>query len=736
MKKWICYIGRSALLQSLLILISASTTIAQKAKDSFIVHSAIPIADTRYVQEIPNTSHPQIAYWFITADLLVNDKYLRDLENFAANTPFDLIFLTARSVDFFDHEKMHPVFTKMVKRAHELGLKIGLQLWQEDLHATTIEDYDALVSEKELTLDAFGKTACTMETFSVRAPANIPVKSELIRAYAFKKTANGLYKQGSLANITTRCSTDATPGKITITVDLGKAYAGYQVYLLSAHYRKAGNLSGEYYVRSYKAILDKYADIPFDGTGLDEFKNMPVKRPYDLKDGTFPERRYSLPLSSHYQKKYNRTLEEDLFTMRFVPPGKEADRVTAINRYMEEIRTSTAKIERVFYDKSKAVFGKHIFSGLHNTYHGSTDELWHTGRNYWNLPREYGQTDEMESKPVQLGVLYSYPKNILYNMFYYKNADTFLLKAAADLAFNIRTHYHALNDAGTSWGVTVDKPEFLKRLNPLEKKARLLNHFDPAPPRADLLVLFGFGAMMNWYPDEAAKDEYGMHDRKTGIFQKAAAVWDSGYVNALLPDDQVANGKLKLDNKNRLVYNGHIFTSMIFLYPQFAKESTIQLLETFVAKGGKLMLEGPATLDFHGNDVSDRFRKIYAGATVPNFDISRLPELGVTKNPIPKGITMKDGTVVMSDFASLESKPINFSVSIEGDLYEGSYSGVLAIKSSKKTGLQKLACGNFTQLKKNGKLVLAFKKPADLFLTRNADGKYKLLIAGDKHNIF
>lgn len=334
-----------------------------------------------------------------------------------------------------------------------------------------------------------------------------------------------------------------------------------------------------------------------------------------------------------------------------------------------------------------------------------------------------------------MGVMYSNPKNMLYNMYYNNTVDLILNKASADLRFNIRTHYHALNDRVHNWGVTLESPEFLNRVNPLEMKVRLLNHFNPPSPDMDLLTVFGFEAMINWYPDEANRDAYDINDGSIQIFRKAQAVWDSGYLNALVPSDAINEGMLVLDEKNRPVYNGHVFTSMIFLYPRFSRESTIGFLERYVKNGGKLMIEGPAVYDYYGNDVSSRFQKIYEKATVSCFTIERIEELGISKNDISNGCRMEDGSIVMSDLASIENnKPEVFSLTIDGDRYEGEYTGVMAILSDKKQGLQKLACGNFKQLKKNGKVVLELEKPADVYLERQQKNIYRLLIRDVRNN--
>jgi len=706
----------------------ASCSEGKPPEDPFVVKSSLTKLDIQVVDKFPNVNHPQIAYWFITPDLLENVKYLKDLERVAADSPFDLLFLTARDgTDFFDHKTMHPVFEKLVKRAHDLGLKIGLQLSPDGSKEKPLEENDGLVSEKEMVLDAMGKAKCTMETYNVRGAE--PVKSELLKAYAFRRTKEGFYDPETLHDITSQCkSVSESPERVSIGIVLGATFSGYRVYLMAIHYRNYGNLFSDYYVRSYNSILEKYADIPFDGTGLDEFSHMGIKTPGNLYHGEFRERRYCIPFSKMFLKKYGKPLEEELFQMRHAPEGNEAVRIAAINRYMEEMRKATRRIEQAFRDRSRALFGDSIFSGLHNTFHRGTDELWHTGRNWWNLPRQYGQTDELATKSVQLGMMYSYPKNILYNMFYHQSADVILQKAAADLHFNVRTHYHALNDKNGRWGFSLEKPEFLNRVNPLEMRARLLNRFNPAPPKTDLLIVFGFEAMTNWYPDTTYRDAYDMNDEHTQIIQKAAAVWNSGYLNALVPADAIVDGKLGLDEKNHPVYNGHVFQSMVFLYPQYSKEPTIRFLEKFAESGGKLMIEGPAKYDYHGNDVSSRFQAIYEKATVNAFSMDRVEELGIPKNDIPNGCRMEDGSIVMSDLVSIEKNtPEAFSLMMDGDRYEGAYTGVLAILANKKEGLLKLACGNFKELKKNGSVILELKKPADMYLEKQKK-QYKLWI--------
>ena len=75
--------------------------------------------------------HPRILYWFWTPELLRDEKYLKDLKRIDEKSAYTMVVLSAREgMDFFDRSLI-PYFEKAVSYAHQLGLKIVLQLWPE-----------------------------------------------------------------------------------------------------------------------------------------------------------------------------------------------------------------------------------------------------------------------------------------------------------------------------------------------------------------------------------------------------------------------------------------------------------------------------------------------------------------------------------------------------------------------------------------------------------------------------
>ena len=680
-------------------------------------YAQVQKSKVEYVKAFENINHPEICYWFFSANMIENDRYLNMIDSLSNQSLYTFVFITARNgVNFYDYEKMRPIFKKLVDRAHSHGLKIGLQLW-ENKKTVAIENTERCITEGEVILGESGNANFTAKAKHIRVTSPL-IKSELFKVFAFKKTSKGFYDPETLKDITLQTKS-SSPDKETVNVNInaGATLKGYTAYIMAQHfYNYVSNHAAEASDRFVEA-LNAYASIPFDGVGLDEYTNLRINPTWEIKNDVWRERSYSLVMASEFKNQTGLPLEKTLFDMRYAPFSQPEVRINAINLYMDLMRHGTMHVENVVYRKSKEVFGKNTFSGLHNTHHNSLtgDEFWVTGLNWWSIPREYGHTDEHTPTPTQMGIAMSYPMNALYNMYYNKSIDNIAEKAFGDLRYGIRTHYHAVNDV-QGWGVSVDKVDALKKINPVENCARLMNRFNPALPEIKLLVIFGMEALSNWYPNDSARGQYD-YNEKLGIEDKAKTLWNAGYLNALVPSDLIVNQNLTIDKDGKPIMNGHKFDAIVYLYPQYSREPVIKFLESYVAKGGKLMIEGTATDNFKGRNISDRYAAIYDKA-IKGFSVNSISQLGITKNAIAGGCKNEDGSYTFTDYGSLFSDKISrFSVNIEGDRYEGAYKGIALLLADKKTGYIKLSSSGLKELKKNDNTVLSFEKPTGLYVS-------------------
>lgn len=685
----------------------------------------------RYEEPIRNQHYPELVYWFVTPQTLSLKRYTDDIHHIAADTVFDFPFLTARNgVHFLDSPEAHQAVAGIVEEAHRNGLRIGATLPVNEvdtLRKIPLDDSQTAISDAETTLDSNGHA--TFQS-SIKLRSATPEKTALLRVFLFRKTGPGEYDPTTLSDVTARArGSVATPGTIEITLDLGSAYAGYTAFALVTTWVNALDLYSDAYTRWVHEAIDQYRDIPLDGTALDEFGYMRIPpNPATPWRGHFGGRAFA----ARFEQATGTPLAQALFATRYAPTGHPEVRIRAIDEYWDFFRGGPLRIEQEFYNDSRQVFGEKNFAGIHDTYHNhlTNDEVWATGINWWTIPREYGMSDEDLALPLRMGLLVSHPGKIMYDQFYGFDIDRFAVKALNDARFDARLHYHGYNDTGR-WGVDLSSEAFLSRQNPVERKIRLLNWFDPAAPRLPLLIIFGMPALLNWYPDESARNEFDING-SLHIEEKANAVWDAGYRCAVVPSDLIDNGSLKLDAENRPVLNGHAFHAVIYLYPQYAKQSTLAFLDAYTRHGGALMLEGNATRDFDGNPIAAQFEKIAARARVHGFSVDKIAELGVEKSSLRNtGGELEDGSIILTDLDSLRSgQPEPFSIEVNGHNFSGSYVGVFAIKADASGRIEKLACGECGALSRDGHPALELQHPADFVLTRSSTGTYDAVVEG------
>ena len=351
------------------------------------------------------------------------------------------------------------------------------------------------------------------------------LKSELFKVYAFRKAGDGFYEPGSLTDITAQSKATESKETVELKLDAGKKMKGYTAFILTQHYYNyCSNHSAEA-TSNLTQALKVYSDIPFDGVGLDEYTNLRVATTWELKktNDVFRERPFSLAMAEKLKTTTGMEIDKTLLDMRYAPLGKPEIRIKAINNYMAVMRSGTMNLEKIIYDKGKEIYGPTTFIGLHDTHHNflDGDEIWQTGLNWWNVKRDYGHSDEGTPTATQMGIGFTYPQNVMYNMYYNKSLDNIVNKAFTDLTYGIRTHYHAINDI-QNWGVSVEKPEAVEQINKVEKAARLLNRFNPSFPKIKLLVVFGMEELANWYPDSTKR---GMTDINNSLnIEKKAAI--------------------------------------------------------------------------------------------------------------------------------------------------------------------------------------------------------------------
>ena len=626
---------------------------------------------------------------------LKNKAYLKDLDFVREHMECNMVHTPPGSGFWNEHyEQSLPIIKEFVDHAHEIGLKVAYRMYASPgfpnagvtapegmpkevdqvklFPIANPQESDALAQDYEVVSDEEGYAEFSHAARWSRDKIG-PIFNRLLKIYSFEKTREGFYKKGSLTDITDHARIVRTiPSEMSCEIYGGKENANKTFFAIVAqHYNYTE--TGEPQWRLLKKCIDEFKEIPFDGIYLDEFSMSYLS--IGINKGTEPPfraRRYSEGMRKHYQENLGIDLGRLLFDMRYAPEGEENVRIKAINLYFEQLRRFPLIVEKKVAEYAKEVFGQNTYIGVHNTFHNNLDkdEIWHTACTWWDVPRDYGHTDENISMPVRMGVMLAAKNPLMFDMFYSRRAEAHYEHIVVGAPFGSREIHHAFGDK--VWGQSFMEPEFLKKISLLDRAVSKLNSFQTEYPKLDLLVIFGSSAQNNWYPDREARNIWDING-SLNILPKCDIMWNAGYRCALVPDYAIEDGRIRLDG-DRILFNGHSFTHCLFLYPRYAKKETYEFLNKAGKDGLKVAAVGKADMDFDGDP---------AVLTVPcteEFDLSVLEQMGCPKGAIPGGSVYTDGSFAFMGQELLTGEKQDFDFWVNGDHVSGEHTGLLAYR--------------------------------------------------------
>lgn len=638
------------------------------------------------INEIPNS-----LLWVFESYDLKNKRFLKDLEFIKNNMAVNHITVSVRNgVQLQNTQQCHDVMSELVEKAHKLGLKVALHFTDsagfynsifktnnvaavDQIELFPIPDPKkaaAIVNDVELVTDENGFAEYTHTSKWARKKI-MPIYSEILKAFSFEKSGDGFYKADSLTDVTDKILiTDSRTNKLSFEIDLGKENKNKNIFILLAQYYNYPSMADAW--DNMKKLIYEYADIPLDGIQLDEYGYL-LLNTSDM-ESEFRGRHYSEGMKRYYKDTLNTEIEKLLFDMRYAPENNEKVRIKAINTYFETLRVFPLEVEKKAYSYAKQVFGEDAYINCHNTFHNSleSDEIWRTACNWWDIPRDFGHTDEDIGFPVRWGVMLACNNPIMFDMYYSKDAKNHYKHIIDGAAYNCREFHHAFNDF--YWGSSFTDTEFLKNIRYLDETVATLNDFQTIYPKMDLLVVYGAAAQNNWYPDYDSRNFWDI-DGTLHIQAKCDEMWNAGYRCALAPDYAIEDGRIRLKG-DKICFGGYEFSHCLFLYPKYAKKETYEFLNIADKSGVKIAVVGKSGIDFNGDTVE---------LTAPHFndfDLTILEKIGCEKSAIDGGCVYIDGSFSLVSNSLLTNIPTDFKFELNGKIISGKHTGLLAFREN------------------------------------------------------
>lgn len=631
--------------------------------------------------------------WQFDDKSLVRKQYLRDIDFISENTLVDLLAVApVGRVNPEDPDQFHDAFKELVEYANSKGIRTVLRSEpnMKGFFNASVDGGDGgtyiienqgeaqgIAYESESKLDSSG-FAIVSERGGWGRNKLRPLRNELLAVYAFNRSGDGFYRPGSLVDITDKARVVArTSAEQTIEIEAGAAFADKTIYVLTVQYYNAYDCFGGSNFRFQTKIMDALADVPLAGYYMDETGYMSLNTS-GISSGKVPPWRgrfYSKAQADWWAENRRTDLKRLLFDMRYAPEGNDGVRIRAINAYMDVMRRQPCEIERLIVGHQQKLWGKDVFLACHSTFHNriDCDEVWHTGCDWWDVPRDFAFTDENIDFPTRMGVLLGAKYPFLLHMYYSKNAEDYYRTIVGLLPFNGREFHHAYNDDVWGKGFKDDDRTFLENIRKFDAVAKRLNAFQAKSiPRIDLLIVFGTAAQFNWYPDAKARSRWDI-DGSLHVQDKADSLWRDGYRCALVPDTKISDGVLQFRD-GLFVYNGHKVRHCVYLYPKYAKKDVYAFLNAAAKAQASLVVIGRADIDF------DAEKAEFCGRNYAEWSSSVVGEMNVSKSAIPGGALAEDGSFVLVSRGIIDDKPTDFDFTVNGVRYTGRHTGYLAYR--------------------------------------------------------
>lgn len=683
-----------------------------------------------------SAEYPQVLFWKWDDSHVELKNYKEKIKDICSRSCFDYIYVgTAWCQKGLLDSNVRACVEDAVAYTHELKKKFVFEIDVRPVRTVFTQKYPegntALMLQDEVEIDNEGKACLTLPISDCHDQFGKfdPIAVDLFRIYALDKTGAFEYAAGSAKDITASAKIETRCGAANVTINANGCENKTAVVMVNVWYDLPDSAS-DFTIKFFDEVFDYYKDIPLDGAAIDEWGYIAHPN-YDFKQ-SYKKPWYSKAIAKQIGNSFN--MEAGLFYLQlcYAQQGNEACRIKCINHYHELIRNNTLKIENYYYKKVKETFGKDAFVGVHPTWYAirevdNSPEIYKNGINWWDVPRDYGFTDEIMLLPVRSALAHKWKSNVWYNMWYGEGTgdkQTFAREIWQNARYGgrvITLGYEVLMEKSCAKLFAQGDLEYV---DAMERKIRMLNAFQTSPLDCRVLVVMGIPASCNWLECTTPGGDLDNYNSDfVESFTVARDIWNAGWNCDLVASYEIDDEDLKFNGDGKPVYGSQVYDCVVFAFPQYAKRTTIDFLKAACSKNVKSIVIGKCDYNFDGCNISNVFDEIKTNC---NLYFEERPEIGdiiyylrkwnIKENRVPYGSVLQDGSIIITNTGI--RKPVGNEIKLEFD-YEGNtisaaFEDLLALKIDSGGYVEKLAAPSLSFLKINGNEIVADNVPSEI----------------------
>ena len=699
-------------------------------------------AEQRGGLRLPEDVLPVIAAWFWQEPEFEPGGYEPYLDLMAGHSAADVLATSLRvwKKEVTDGD-VHDQIKRAAAYARTRGMRIAMDLDVRLARAAFRTEYPDELQEmlrlREIALSSSGDLELAISSddlgdhYTFRTTHYIPLTGRLVRVYSYVRGRGGI-DPATVQDMTAACAVrTANEKEVRVAVPCDGDTEGRTACVMASFTHLTPAVFAPHVMPFQRQIIEGYAGADLAGVCKDEwgfppcFDGCPDKNDYWFS--TYRAEAYA-------ERTGGRDLIRDCLLMTYGEQGRGRERQAAINHFLDMSTLRNAAIETDFYRVTKKVFGPSAIVATHPTWYPypGTREFKKNGLDWWMVPRDLAQTDEVTPYCVRTALAKKCGSAVWYNMFYSSDPDAYRVELWAHALGGGRIDYHPVYPQKGEHPY-YHRYELLLRggLMRGDCRVRLLNFIAKTPLDCPVAVVFGHACAMNWAGP--AYDDVGI-----GLTD---ALWQAGYPADLIPTSEIREGTFRVAEDGALGYGCQRYRAVVLYHPEFEPPETAAVFRNAAAGATLLYRVGDWTRDFDGRDLDgvaalpDQMNALADPAEL----VRRLEGLGVVKqSPATRTMTafgrtssapatrgtcrLVDGTViVLSGADDVAGDPIQTTFDVNGRSVAVDALGVVGVRLLDDGRLDALAAGGLKRFEA-GDLVIDLPNGVDLALWRDTGG--------------
>jgi hypothetical protein len=345
------------------------------------------------------------------------------------------------------------------------------------------------------------------------------------------------------------------------------------------------------------------------------------------------------------------------------------------------------------FDMAKEFLGKDAFFGVHPTWWGTQNNLFmeglHNGLDWWEVKRDFAQTDEEIIIPVRLSMSRTATYPVWYNMWYSMGTNdvrTFFRETYDDLRFAGRTHYLGYECRKEKCVLDMMDSDALELCSEMDEVVKKLNEFGAARPDTRVLTVFSYDAFTNpMISDPGARRHLEYSKNTHRIISFTEELFRSPCLVELVPSTEIDRGKVVLKDDGKVSYYGKEYDALILLVPDGISKKALALCKEY-AKKGLLLTVGGMEYFADGDKAAEEFATLttpYAfDFDVPVKDVlDALDTNRIARNVGENYTLFEDGSVIFAPYGKLHrGNPLSVDTEVLGHRIRFEGADLLAVR--------------------------------------------------------